>query len=240
MHGSPDESRWAGSSKPGSDKPSPPDSERGARDGSKAFCASCGSPVAFDDRYCGFCGVPRGLQPLNAPPPLQPAVVHEPVPQAAPPPPPPSFPYSDSPSTTPRAGPAHLLGKMHRTTLSLVAIGGLLLLGGVVVFFVTSNSNSRGLANASHEDCRTRGAAIFDYLRSGNNGGDTTLDRDFGNQVGGSDAQARAITNAAIVKCDTSESQSAKKAADAKTAAAENGRLLAPRRASMPVVWRHI
>ena len=112
----------------------------------------------------------------------------------------------------------------HRKLVVILgAVVAVLAIGIAAVLF--SMRESRNLVSASNAACAARAAAVFDYLRSGDDGGDPTLFRDFGNEVGASEAQARSSANAEIRRCDLAKSQSAAAsvaAASASSAAARS------------------
>jgi hypothetical protein len=60
-----------------------------------------------------------------------------------------------------------------------------------------------GLIVASNIGCATLGRTVLEYLSTGDNRGDPTLDLKYGGSVGVPRPQARAIADQAIVDCDT-------------------------------------
>lgn len=63
--------------------------------------------------------------------------------------------------------------------------------------------SDEGLVVANNSECATLGRAVLDYLSTGNNRGDPTLDLRYGDSVGVPRPQARAIADQAIVDCDS-------------------------------------
>lgn len=66
---------------------------------------------------------------------------------------------------------------------------------------VTTPTEDSGLVAAQHPHCDV-GQKILRYLRTGDNGGDPELDREFANYVGVPTPQGRALADSYIVKCD--------------------------------------
>ncbi|MDZ7931193.1 MAG: DUF4333 domain-containing protein [Rhodococcus sp. (in: high G+C Gram-positive bacteria)] len=63
-------------------------------------------------------------------------------------------------------------------------------------------TSDNGLIVANSNGCATLGWAVLEYLSTGENRGDPTLDLKYGDSVGVALPQARAIADRAIVDCD--------------------------------------
>lgn len=83
----------------------------------------------------------------------------------------------------------------------------------------TQSADAAGLVPAEHSECDF-GSKLLNYLLTGDNGGDPSLDQKYANDVGESLPQARADVDTAIKQCDAAIDQ---KAAD-ESAAVEASR----------------
>ena len=151
-------------------------------------CGVCGTQAAAPVRFCGACGhkfeddepglalaapaVAAGVSPDRGGPPVSQTL------------------------NEPRRG-ARRTRLIAGVAVAVIALG---VAAGGVLYLTAGPANN--LATATRSECEDRGQAVFTYLTTGNDGGDSTLGVKFREGVGSADANARVVANDAISSCD--------------------------------------